>query len=233
MQLDITPDTNLVFFTGAGLSAESGVPTYRGQGGLWHEYRYEDYACQQAFEHNPQKVWDFHNKRRVATQSCLPHKGHHILAKVVQQYPTTIITQNIDGMLQRAGISDVIELHGSLWELRHPTSQEVTPNLEAPLTKLKTPDGYYWRPNIIWFGDSLNPKPFKEAEQALSQADLVILIGTSGVVYPAAGLPLIASQKNIPIIEVNPEETELTRLAKTRIALPASQALAQLFPNLC
>ncbi|MCG8376151.1 MAG: NAD-dependent deacylase, partial [Chlorobiales bacterium] len=106
---------DIVFFTGAGMSAESGVPTYRGKGGIWGSYSIEEYACQQAFERNPEKVLDFHQKRRRAVLDCQPHDGHRVIASMPN---ARVVTQNIDGMHQRAGSSDVIELHGSLWRLR-------------------------------------------------------------------------------------------------------------------
>jgi len=117
----------VVFFTGAGMSADSGVPTYRGQGGLWHEYRYQDYACQDAFERDPVGVWEFHDKRREATARCNPHRGHQLLTELIRGRAevgfgpdggVTIVTQNIDGMHQRAGLTKVLELHGSLWRIR-------------------------------------------------------------------------------------------------------------------
>jgi NAD-dependent deacetylase len=105
----------IVFFTGAGMSAESGIPTYRGQGGFWREYNYEDYACQRAFDRDPEKVWDFRDKRRAAVAACAPNPGHAIVAAVQREKPATaVITQNIDGMHQSAGASVVVELHGSL-----------------------------------------------------------------------------------------------------------------------
>ncbi|HIE06410.1 MAG TPA: hypothetical protein EYP64_00035 [Desulfarculaceae bacterium] len=115
----MTESQNIVFFTGAGLSVESGIPTYRGQGGIWEDYNYQEYACQEAFASEPEKVWDFHDKRRAMIKSCDPNPAHRIIAEVQRRYPqTTIITQNIDGLHQRAGARNVIELHGSIWRLR-------------------------------------------------------------------------------------------------------------------
>ena len=118
----------IVFFTGAGLSAESGIPTFRGKGGMWSQYNYEDYACQAAFDRDPEKVWDFHDERRRTVSSCEPNAGHRVIAEVQKRQPNTVvITQNIDGMHQRAGAADVVELHGSLWRVAigdpdHPNS---------------------------------------------------------------------------------------------------------------
>jgi len=117
--LDITEFQRIVFFTGAGMSAESGVPTYRGKGGVWARYDYEDYACQEAFDRDPARVWEFHNRRRKAVGACQPNTGHHLIAACEKQVSqVTVVTQNIDGLHQRASSSSVIELHGSLWRVR-------------------------------------------------------------------------------------------------------------------
>src|SRR5262249_43575873 len=109
----------IVFFTGAGLSVESGIPTYRGKGGMWAEYDYEDYACQRAFDRDASRVWDFHDMRREAVAKCNPNPGHEIIANVQAEKPSTaVITQNIDGLHGRSGAKDVVELHGSLWRVR-------------------------------------------------------------------------------------------------------------------
>ena len=109
----------IVFFTGAGLSAESGIPTYRGTGGTWKNYNYEEVACQKAFDEDPNRVWDFHDARRGHVAGCNPNLAHEIIAQVQREKPNTaIITQNIDGLHQRAGAANVVELHGSLWRVR-------------------------------------------------------------------------------------------------------------------
>src|SRR5262245_5945137 len=109
----------IVFFTGAGMSAESGVPTYRRKGGIWKEYDYQQYACQPAFDRDPQAVWEFHNYRRELVSKCAPNRGHEIIAKLEAELPhVSVVTQNIDGLHQRAGSQGVVELHGSLWRVR-------------------------------------------------------------------------------------------------------------------
>jgi NAD-dependent deacetylase len=117
--LELSGLRRVLFFTGAGLSAESGVPTYRGRGGIWSQYRYEDYACQRAFDRDPQKVLDFHELRRGRVFACAAHAGHRHLARLQAAYPdrVQVVTQNIDGLLQRAGVAVAAELHGSLWRL--------------------------------------------------------------------------------------------------------------------
>src|SRR5262245_38762913 len=116
------------------MSAESGIPTYRGKGGIWAEYDYEDYACQRAFDRQPERVWDFHDKRRLAVRACEPNPGHHVVAGVqAAKRETMVVTQNIDGMHQRAGATDVVELHGSLWRVRCDRESIVREDTTVPM----------------------------------------------------------------------------------------------------
>jgi len=223
---------HIVFFTGAGLSVESGIPTYRGQGGVWENYNYQEYACQEAFARDPEKVWDFHDKRRAMIKSCSPNPAHEIIAKVQQQHPrTTIITQNIDGLHQRSGAQNVIELHGSIWRLRCPESGNLEENFETPLKQRKSTSKSWWRPDIVWFGDPLREETIQTALNALQQCDLFLCIGTSAVVYPAAQMPQIAIDNGAETIEINPEETPISALFKRRMQTSASHALKELFPE--
>lgn len=219
----------IVFFTGAGMSAESGIPTYRGKGGIWSEYNYEDYACQRAFDRDPDKVWDFHDKRRATVSKCEPHPGHHIVAEVQQQKPGTIVvTQNIDGMHQRAGAADVVELHGSLWRVRCDSENIVREDKSLPMNPRQCSCGEYWRPDIVWFEDHLDHRVVRRAREALEECDLLVSIGTSAVVYPAAELPRIAVQRGAVTVEVNLEDTPLSHLYKHRLRGKASEVLAEL-----
>jgi NAD-dependent deacetylase len=221
-----------VFFTGAGMSAESGVPTYRGKGGTWSEYHPEEVACQAAFERDPEKVWDFHEMRRKNTMACRPHRGHAAITEVQRKKPgMRIVTQNIDGMHQRAGTTDVIELHGSLWRLRCDAAGERVFNDEIPLKSRRHPSGAYWRPDIVWFGDMLRGDVIDEAIRALEGCDLLVSVGTSAVVHPAAELPLIARRAGATLIEINPEETPLSHAYEHHLRMPASEALLELCPS--
>ncbi len=224
----------IVFFTGAGISAESGIPTYRGSGGVWKKYNYQDYACAEAFYRDPEKVWDFHDQRRAMIKSCEPNLAHKIIAKLQQQRPqTSVITQNIDGLHQRAGARRVIELHGSIWRLRPPESGgRVVENFETPLKERKCGENAWWRPDIIWFGDALHQETIDLALTALKKCDLLISIGTSAVVYPAARMPEIAIDNGAGTIEINPEKTPISHLFQRSIRDSASQALSSLFPEL-
>lgn len=217
----------VVFFTGAGMSAESGVPTYRGAGGTWSQYPWEEVACQEAFERDPEKVWDFHDLRREKTGACAPHRGHHLVAEVQAEKPgTVIVTQNIDGMHQRAGATTVYELHGSMWRLR--ADGRCVFNDEVPLSSRRAPSGAYWRPDIVWFGDPLRPDVIRASLEAMTSCDLLISVGTSAVVFPAAELPIHAKRAGALLVEVNPEETPLSDAYDVHLRMPASQALEEL-----
>ena len=203
---------HVVFFTGAGLSAESGIPTYRGKGGIWTEYNYEDYACQRAFDRDPDKVWDFHDKRRAAVAACVPNDGHRVIAATQRRKPdTVVITQNIDGLHQRAGATSVIELHGSLWRVRCDRERVTRSDESVPMSPRRCSCGAFLRPDIIWFEDGLDAETVERAQEALAQCDLLVSVGTSAVVYPAAELPRIAMAHGAMTVEINLEDTPVSR----------------------
>jgi NAD-dependent deacetylase len=220
---------NIVFFTGAGMSAESGVPTYRGAGGVWSEYRWEEFACQEAFDLDPEKVLRFHELRRRAVLECRPHAGHLAIAELEKAHPgVTVVTQNIDGMHQRAGSQKVIELHGSLWRLRCPV-HGVREDIAEQYGRYRCePCGNWLRPDIVWFGDRLDQRVVDQAIAAMSRCDLFVSVGTSAVVYPAAGFPKIAKQCGAVCIEINPEPTELSFLYDRAVRQAAGRALPAL-----
>ena len=163
MNFKLETDHKIVFFTGAGMSAESGVPTYRGSGGIWNEYKWEEYACESAFKKNPNHVLDFHELRRIEALKCKPHSGHLIIKKIQEKYQnTTIITQNIDGMHQRADNQNIIELHGSLWKIKCQTDGKKFEDLEnGHYAKRYCDCGETLRPDIVWFQDMLDEKIVK------------------------------------------------------------------------
>ena len=194
--------SNIVFFTGAGMSAESGVPTYRGKGGIWGSYSIEEYACQEAFERNPEKVLAFHEKRRSSVLDCTPHDGHRVIADMSC---ARVVTQNIDGMHQRAGSKEVIELHGSLWRLRCQSCGFRKEDFGEKLETNRCDCGDWLRPDIVWFGDMLDAVVMSKASQAIGNCDLFISIGTSGTVWPAARYPDLAKKSGAYCIEINPE----------------------------
>lgn len=234
MPLRIRDFSRIVFFTGAGMSAESGVPTYRGKGGIWKEYDYENCAAQRAFERDPEYVWEFHNYRRGIVSKCAPNEGHRWIARCEQVLPSvTVVTQNIDGLHQAAGCQRVLELHGSLWKLRcdacgwreEDRSAQVS-NLHCPACKA------YKRPDIVWFGDSLSPTVLGDVREALAACDLLVSIGTSAVVYPAADMPLIAMRAGARLVEINPEDTPMSAIYEVCMRTTATEALTTLCEGL-
>lgn len=219
----------VVFFTGAGMSAESGVPTYRGKGGIWKEYDYTAYACQEAFDRDPARVWEFHNYRRGIVGACAPNRGHALIAEAERTLPeVTVVTQNIDGLHQLAGSRRVRELHGSLWRVRCDACGARHEGREVPLAELRCACGAWWRPDIVWFGDVLDDETVRAAADAIAACDLLVSIGTSAVVYPAARLPLLARQGGAKLVEINPEETGLSHLYDVRLRTSASAGLEAL-----
>ena len=222
----------IVFFTGAGMSEESGIPTYRGKGGTWKQYNYKNYACQSAFEQNPEDVLDFHEKRRRVAISCKPHSGHKVISRIERVHPyVSVITQNIDGMHQRSGSKNVIELHGSLWRVRC-TCNGSREDIGETYKHRKCPDcGEWLRPDIIWFEDELNSHVYTRSTNIISDSDLFISIGTSAVVYPAAGLPLSAKMHGARCVEINIDYTEGSALYHDNFIGKAGEILPQLFPG--
>jgi len=178
----------LIALTGAGISAESGIATFRDAGGLWEGYRVEDVATPEAWRRNQELVLDFYNQRRKKALDVKPNRGHEILAELEKNFEVTIITQNVDNLHERAGSSHVLHLHGSLFESRSTKN----PALVYPVkgSELNMGDvcelGSQLRPNIVWFGEAV---PMMEvAADIASNADIFLVVGTSMVVYPAAGL---------------------------------------------
>ncbi|TPV95372.1 MAG: NAD-dependent deacylase [Myxococcales bacterium FL481] len=221
---------HVVFFTGAGVSAESGVPTYRGRGGIWKHYDYERYASQPAFERNPEEVWRFHNVRRERVAKCLPNAAHRCIAACeAHAEHVSVITQNIDGLHQRAGSNVVHELHGSLWRSRCDDCGYTATEFDAPLRDVRCPHcPAYKRPDIVWFGDALDPAVFEIATQALIRCDLLVSIGTSALVYPAAELPMLARRHGARLVEINPEPTPMSPQFDTCLRTTASAGLDRL-----
>lgn len=234
MTLSVTDYSRVVFFTGAGMSAESGVPTYRGAGGIWKEYDYESCACEPAFKRDPEHVWEFHNYRRDLVSKCDPNPGHDLVARAEQVIDdVTVVTQNIDGLHQLAGSTQVLELHGSLWQVRCDKCGWRGSGREVPLADLTCPDcGAFKRPNIVWFGDSLFMDVLEAVQDAITNCELLVSIGTSAVVYPAAQLPLLAKRAGATLVEINLEDTPLSDAYDHRLRGKATEMLASIAPDL-
>ena len=222
----------ILFFTGAGMSAESGVPTYRGRGGIWGQYRWEDFACQRAFERDPARVLDFHEQRRAKVLPCEPHPGHRHLARLQQAHEgIAVVTQNTDGLHTRAGVRDVVELHGSLWRLRCPRHGKVEDRAAGRYARRDCPEcGAVLRPDIVWFEDPLDPLVFARADRCVRECDTFVAVGTSAVVWPAAGLIHRAREAGAHMIELNVDDTGLSDLFDERWRGTAGQLLPERFP---
>lgn len=200
--------------TGSGVSAECGIPTFRGEEGLWKTYRAEELATPSAFKQNPKLVWEWYNWRRGLMAPKEPNPGHAVLAEWETFFPTfTLITQNIDGLHQKAGSQNVLELHGNIWKLRCTQEGTVLENREASLPEIPPlcPEcGALLRPHVVWFGESLDMAVLHRATLISSACDVMFVVGTSAVVQPAASLPLAALNGGGKIVEINPEATPLT-----------------------
>jgi len=178
----------LVVLSGAGISAESGIPTFRDSGGLWEGHRVEDVATPEGWHKNKEIVLEFYNQRRKKALEVIPNRGHEILAELERYFEVTVVTQNVDNLHERAGSSKVIHLHGSLFESRSTLDELLVYPISGWELKIgdKCEKGSQLRPNIVWFGEAV--PMMEEAARIASQADLFVVVGTSMQVYPAAGL---------------------------------------------
>eukprot|EP01135_Chromosphaera_perkinsii_P000385 Nk52_evm32s78 gene=Nk52_evmTU32s78 len=258
---------NIVFLTGAGISAESGVPTFRGAGGLWRTYSAQSLATPEAFRSDPSLVWQFYSYRRELVSAISPNKGHYAITKLQDLMErdfgaeVSVITQNVDGLHSEAGNRRVFEMHGSLWRVKCTRCGNKTSNYDIPIVEalgpkssyLKNPAEQYedgtsaicsgseladsvWipdkdlpkcqnivsqkackgllRPDIVWFGETLNSNIMRACDLLLSKCDMLIVVGTSVQVYPAAGFVPIVSARGTPVVEINLEETPATASCK-------------------
>jgi NAD-dependent deacetylase len=218
--------------TGAGISAESGIPTFReAQTGLWSQYSPEELATREAFRRQPELVWRWYAWRRQLVGNAEPNDGHHALAMLADRVPQlTLITQNVDGLHQRAGSRDVIELHGNITRCKcfaNDHAAGACPNAaEAPPPCPRC--GSPLRPDVVWFGESLPYDALGEALNAARQCDLFFSIGTSALVQPAASLPIEAINRRVPVVEINVAETPLSPYAAAVISGPAGEVLPAL-----
>ncbi|GMT42768.1 MAG: NAD-dependent protein deacylase [bacterium] len=199
--------------TGAGVSAESGVPTFRGEEGLWRNFRAEELATPEAFYNDPKLVWEWYGWRRKLIAPLKPNPGHSALVDMEKKYQRfVLITQNVDGLHAKAGSKNILELHGNIWHTRCTVEGMVKENLETELKEIPPlcECGAMLRPHIVWFGESLEPEILKGAMDACRNCDVMIVAGTSAVVQPAASMAGIASDAGAFIIEVNPDRTLIT-----------------------
>lgn len=200
--------------TGAGISAESGIPTFRGQDGLWKQFRAEELATPQAFARDPALVWEWYDWRRGIIASKAPNPGHLVLARWETLFPGfVLITQNVDGLHRKAGSENILELHGNIWELRCTKESTITSHYDHPLPRIPPlcPDcGALLRPNVVWFGEALSAETLNRSFAFSSICQVMFVVGTSAYVQPAASLPLVAAQSGARVVEINPDITPLS-----------------------
>lgn len=216
----------LVAFTGAGISADSGVPTFRGRGGLWERYNPEDVATPEAFKRDPLRVWEWYVMRMRAMREAKPNLAHLLLAELESRgLLKAVITQNVDGLHRRAGSRNVVELHGNVWRVRCSNAAcEYSASLSEPpseLPPLCPKCGNPLRPAVVWFGEPIPAHTWARAVLEAETADTMLVIGTSAVVMPAGMLPLLVKRNGGRIIEVNPEETRISSIADVVLRLRA------------
>jgi NAD-dependent deacetylase len=215
--------------TGAGISAESGIPTFRGQDGLWKNHRAEDLATPQAYAKNPLLVWEWYKLRFDIVMKAEPNAAHHALVKLAEQKNLTLVTQNVDGLHERAGSQNVLELHGNITRGRCERCGDLEPlqiGFDIP-PRCKT-CGSRCRPNVVWFGETLPQAVFQKAYEAFASSDVALIIGTSGMVEPAASLARLAKQQGGYVIEINPDETPLSVVANLTLRTSASEGMTKL-----
>jgi NAD-dependent deacetylase len=224
----------ITVLTGAGMSAESGVPTFRdSQTGLWSRFDPMQLASEPGFRANPALVWHWYAGRRDAVARAEPNAGHVALANAEQRYDRfSIVTQNVDGLHRRAGSRNVIEIHGSIAQTICLAKCGFVENDPAGLPLGEPPRcprcGDWLRPGVVWFGEMLDPGRLAAAELASTECDVMLVVGTSGLVYPSAGLPLTAQRARAKVIVINPSDSELDPVARIVVRATAAVALPRL-----
>lgn len=231
----LTPDARVTVLTGAGVSAASGVPTFRGPDGLWKQYRPEQLATPEAFGRDPRLVWEWYDWRRQRIAACQPNGAHAVLATWSERYPGfTLITQNVDGLHERAGTRHVLRIHGSIWEVtcwsRCAGSPSRWPDETVPLREIPPRCGHCHgviRPGVVWFGEAIDPDVMMRC-LAATRCDVFLTVGTSAVVYPAASLVQEAKSRGAYTAEINLEATPASSFVDVALHGPAETILAEI-----
>jgi len=222
---------SVAVLTGAGVSAESGVPTFRGNNGLWKQYRAEDLATPGAFARDPKLVWEWYDWRRSLIAQAKPNAGHQALVELERRVSSfTLITQNVDGLHELAGSRNVLEVHGSIWRMRCTSCAREQMDRRTPLPEIppKCECGGLLRPGVVWFGEALPPRIWHDAEAVARSAEVFLLVGTSAIVYPAAGLAQIAKASGARVVEINIVETVISSEIDEFLQGPSGELLPQL-----
>ncbi len=217
--------------TGAGVSAESGVPTFRGQGGVWQGRRAEDLATPQAFQRDPEGVWEFYNYRREKLLACKPNAGHAAIVALEAVFDDwTLITQNVDGLHRQSGSKNIVELHGNIWTTRCTACCQEFDHFGEKLSRRPTCDacGGLLRPGVVWFGEMLPPDALTAARDAVNRCQAILVAGTSSVVEPAASMAGWARARGALVVEINLERTPLSEEADECLCGKAGEILPRL-----
>jgi NAD-dependent deacetylase len=231
----LCPDARITVLTGAGVSAASGVPTFRGRDGLWRNFRPESLATPEAFRRDPKLVWEWYDWRRQVLSTKKPNRAHEVLATWSSRYPSfRLITQNVDGLHERAGTRNVIRFHGSIWEVLCWNNCKTSPprwwDETVPFSAIPPPCphcGGIVRPGVVWFGEGIEPDVMRQSVNALD-CDVFFTIGTSSMVYPAASLVHEAKARSVYTVEINMEATPASRILDLALQGPAEEILHNL-----
>ena len=217
--------------TGAGISADSGVPTFRGADGLWRNHRAEELATPEAFARNPRLVWEWYNWRRELIATKSPNPAHHALVELEKRTERFwLITQNVDGLHPTAGSRKLSEIHGNIWKVRCTQCRQVQENRAVPIPMLPLCPacGGLLRPHIVWFGESLDPDDLDRSVAAVGSCEMLLIIGTSGVVYPAASFAALAKQADAFVAEINLDPTPNSQVVDITIGGRAAEVVPEL-----
>ena len=220
----------LTVLTGAGVSAESGVPTFRGKDGLWRKHNPMELATPEAFERDPKLIWEWYVYRRGLMNSVHPNSSHEVIAELETLYPKfLLITQNVDNLHRRAGSKELVELHGNIFRVKCSRCERKLDEL-PDLSELppKCECGEYLRPDVVWFGETLPRDAIDKAFQASAECDCMLVVGTSAVVQPAASLPIMAKRGGAFVVEINCEPTPLSDLVDVSILGKAGGLMSKL-----
>jgi len=227
----IAEASRIAALTGAGISAESGVPTFRGASGMWKRFRPEDLATPGAFSRDPKLVWEWYCWRRGIIAGSAPNAGHFALAGIEKRAAAfTLITQNVDGLHDRAGSRNILKVHGDIWDVRCLSCgrEERDERVEFPELPPRCGCGGMLRPAVVWFGEGLPQDVWNAAEDAVRSCEVMLVVGTSAVVYPAAGLVPLAKSAGAKVIEINVDETQFSSLVDFSLRGPSGELLPRL-----
>jgi NAD-dependent deacetylase len=227
--------SRIMVSTGAGISAESGAPTFRGGDGLWKNFKPEELATPEAFQKHPERVWEWYNWRRETYRELQPNAGHQAIAELETLVPHFFLfTQNVDGLHQRAGNRNAFELHGNIWRARCTREQKVVPLLQSPLPQIPPvcECGALLRPDVVWFGEELPLDILERAWTGARMCDAFFTIGSSATVQPAASLAWVALDGGALVVEINQESTPVTEIAHESFRGRAGAILPELIRQL-